>query len=164
MLKIILLNIILLLFCFNLFAAVPVFTDTTVKLKTKEAFLQKYGTNDTSKMIIEYFFFKRKNKKIDLYIMGSGLAITGTMALTIKPPVNPNIYAGLAGAGLALAAFFISAVAIFFSVGLARYSKKRLAETLAYYQDGNVLPQWLQRKNDWAHFCKWVYPNLKKKQ
>lgn len=162
MFKILLLHIIVLLFCFNLFAAVPAFTDTTVKLKTKEAFLQNYGTDDTSRMIIEYFFFKRRNKKAGLYVAGGGLALTGITALTKKAPVNTSIYAGLADFGLIMGALFLSAVAIFFSVGLGRYSKKRLGKTLAYYQYGNGLPKWLQRKNYWAHFCKWVYPNLKK--
>lgn len=164
MFKILLSKIVALFFCFNSFAAAPSFQDTPVTRlpKTKTDFLIRYGSDDTSRMIIEYFYFKRGNKKAGMYVAGGGLALTAVAALTKKAPVNPNIYAGLADAGLWLALFFFGTLTAYFSRGLMRYSKKRLVKTLAYYQSVKSVPEWLSKKYNWVDFCKRVYPKLKK--
>ena len=54
-------SLLLLLFCIKINATAPADTTTKFKPKSQAWFHQQYGTDKTSKALIDFFFMKRRN-------------------------------------------------------------------------------------------------------
>jgi hypothetical protein len=154
MFKIILFNIILLLFCFNSFAAVPAFTDTTIKLKTKEAFLQKYGIDDTARLIIDFYFMQRKrhfkSAKVAFGVL-SGTALLAAGSTVVFPKLQMTLEL------LALFTLLILGSLLWLFIALMSrwdYSNKYLRRTLKKYQLTKQIPKRLQNNYRWKLFLR----------
>lgn len=128
--------------------------DTAIKLKPKSQawFHSKYGKDDTSKAIIDYFFLKRSNKKIPLLLSASTTLAIGIAALLREKPANPSIYAFANDFGLAMGAIISISLTLIFLLDYFSYSKKQLIKTLMQYQNGSGLPKRLKRSASWKKF------------
>lgn len=145
----------LLFFCFKMlmgfgFSVIP-FTDSTTGKKhqlTREAFLNRYGTDDSSRALIHYFFDKRQvaQKKA---ITRAGIAAGAGILFALL--VMSNIFQGnllliIAAIGLGSAFWVFLLFGIFSGIVLYSFSRKRLLRLLQAYQQGKPLPKKITRQ------------------
>lgn len=127
--------------------------DTVVKLKprSQEWFQAKYGKDDTSKAIIDYFFLKRK-KTLTPLLVSSGLSLAFAIASLVDPLGDRSAGESDSGPGWSLGMFFSVPVTVFYLFEYIKYSRKQLIRALQQYQSGKGVPNWLQRIPSWKNF------------
>jgi hypothetical protein len=131
-------------------------TSLPVKYKSQQWFQTKYGRDDTSKAIIDYFFLKRQRLLTPLLI-SAGLTLTiGVTALFTAGPGKNDIAYDI---GLILGgSFFFSAFFVLLMEYL-NYTKRKLIKTLDHYRSGKGIPKRLSKVPSWQKFMKlWVKP------
>jgi hypothetical protein len=168
----------LLIFAFNFLSASTasnkIFRDTTINPKkenelNKDEFLNAYGRDDSSRVLIEFFFAKRyKGKKmivIPTAISGSiaTLAIISAIAYTnSRSGTTTNINKIDEAPPFPLLLFFILCPIIPFAIiGLrlrAKYSPERLLLQLNNYNAGKPIPRWIAKSR---FFKKSFYKGIK---
>jgi len=144
------------------FRVVDTVIDRPVYALTRDEFLTKYGRDDSSKALIN-FFFERRSPQAGMIGGGSVLTAGGTIGLVAAVNgVNDRsndlgqqlndlwlaILAGIAlGAGIAL-------VSVGISLG-SRYSKKRLLRLLDNYFAGSPMPRGIARNTMFRAFVQY---------
>ena len=154
--------LLLLLFCFKVNATTPVDTTTKLKPKSQAWFHQQYGTDKTSKALIDFFFIKRENNLLPMLVLSAAtvaLSIVAISRASLESSPGDNAYAALIDVfSLVAGALIAVPLTILFIVIYTRYSRKRLMRTLSGYQSGKGLPKWLEKTPTWKKFVA-VYPN-----
>lgn len=131
--------------------SVQPFTDSIYGKKhqlSREAFLNRFGTDDSSRALIHYFFDKRKvaQKKA---LARAGIAAGAGILFALL--IMSNIFKGnllliFAAIGLGSAFWVFLLFGIFSGIMLYSYSRKRLLRLLQAYQQGKPLPKKITRQ------------------
>ena len=140
--------------CSNISAAIitndPDSSITVTDYKhSHQFFLDKYGTDDTTKALINYFFRERKNAFYETVLP---VVAVGVSALLLNALGNVNIKEDTGGAGLLVAlplAVVIFEAPVYFIDGQIRwlrFSRKRLLSFLTSYNFGNSLTHRITRR------------------
>ena len=157
--------IVLLCFCFcTAIAARPAVDSLRQARKphklTQQQFLDRYGTDDSSRALINYYFLDRK--------IAAGLTVKSALSLGLTGVLGGIVLSTSNGDGESWNAFFLLlillavayAAALLLLVGtllLLLQSRRRLFRLLQTYHNGNGLPRRITRK---MAFLRW----LKKEQ
>jgi hypothetical protein len=125
--------------------------DTVVKLKSRSQawFHSRYGKDDTSKAIIDYFFLKRRKTKTPL-LVSSGISLSIGIASLLKR--RSDLREPDSQIGLSLGAIVSVTIMVFFLSEYIKYSKRELIRALNHYQSGKGIPKWLQGISSWIFF------------
>jgi len=161
------------LFCsqYSMAASMPALmpTDTSIHPQanaiTQEAFLAKYGRDDSSKALINFFFQKMK-KSEGMVTGGLLLGAAGTAGYLVgahKANDQSNSFSDELGYVVLalLGAFALGGGIALASVGtglLSRYSKKRLLKLLESYFAGTPIPRGIARNimfRSYVQFGEW---------
>jgi hypothetical protein len=129
------------------FASNNFLRDTTppnINKYTKEQFLNKYGTDETSKKLIQHYFNRRRSakNKMLLYSGLSLLSFTGFAYFQNRSSgyVYFMVSLVLLTAGYVFGIYFLVTVFNYF-----RYTPKRLQNLITYYNSGNPPSKKLKR-------------------
>ena len=140
--------------CSNISAAIttnqPDSSVTVTDYKhSHQFFLDKYGTDDTTKALINYFF---RERKIAAYETILPVVAVGVSALLLNALSNRNVKEDAGGAGLSSALSLIAIIygsPVYFIDGQIkwlRFSRKRLLTFLTGYNSGNSLTHRITRR------------------
>jgi len=131
-----------LIFYTNAINSTAIIPDTSHKpwRISKEQFIEKYGNDDTSKALIEYWFFTQGTGYAITSLAGAGTTLFGGVAISSL----------IRGDGLIAAVSGIFAVPLFILltvcvISLAQHSRKNLYRLLRGRQAGKSLPKKLQK-------------------
>lgn len=135
------------------FATTPVYVDSVihpaVSHLNQQQFLDTYGTNDTSRAVIQYYFKRNRNAKRDMLIWGTA-GIAAGIAFD-KVVVNGSEGDALGGLflGILLGSFIYTGVieVLLNSFNWIHFSRQRLALRLEKYNASRQLPKSLLRKS-----------------
>jgi hypothetical protein len=129
---------------------------------SREQFLEKYGRDDSTRALINFYFAVRKKSTKMIWVSLVSLAvlsiIIGVIATTYADPKYPGTYDDL-GAAVAIVFFStgIYAAAVFAMIGTIRtlmYSRKKLLRILKNYYDGYSLPPRITKSKGFLKFMK----------
>lgn len=127
-------------------AVVP--TDSTPVNKpwkiSKEQFLLRYGKDDTSRAVINYYFEHQHNKGqikiwVNTLISATGIAVFAIIA------VNGPVGSVIVGAPFITAGFIFLAFAFHNALNMIYFSRKRLYRVLKKYLAGKKIPDSLRK-------------------
>ena len=114
---------------------------------SKEHFLIKYGKDDSSRALIEFFFRKARESKKNTFWWG-GTTIASGILLTVLLNIPGESALGALFIFLVIGSLFYGSI-IWFAIGifkwLAVFNKKRLARLLKKYNDGKGIPGSIKR-------------------
>jgi hypothetical protein len=114
-----------------------------MNLKAK-AFLKQYGTDDTSRALIVYWFKKRHIFSALSILSG---AATGAAAIALGSSANSNSLGGFAETlGLTLTVATGTLATILFLIPFLTHSRKKLLRLLTNYRNNESLPKKYRKK------------------
>ena len=117
--------------------------------QSKQFFLDKYGKDDTTKALINYFFKQRKDAFYETVVP---VVAAGSSAIILAILFNSNNSTdlGIVGlsVGLSLATIMYSSGGILIDgqIRWLRFSRKRLLRFITSYNSGKHLPRKITRK------------------
>jgi len=117
------------------------------KLK-KEEFIKKYGTNDTSVAIIEFYYKKRKNGLIKICLIPAPW-ILGITAMIIDQAIQSGSDMIIPYVFMPTYIITVSVVVPLVATGIfqeIRYSRKHLYFIIRDYSEKGTIPDWLKKK------------------
>lgn len=127
----------------------PVYKDTTVqpnvKHWTQQQFSDAYGTSDTTRALIQYYFEQKKRTKHDMMIWGSVGIAAGFAFDRVVDGVWLGYGMGALAVGILLAvAVYVGAVVLVTGIyKLLHFSRQRLLVRLQRYHGGKLLSVFL---------------------
>ena len=156
-----------LLLCLSLMqqasSTTPVSNDTNTPPKahrlTKQKFLYHYGTNDTARALIHYYFQHRKLTGVAALLAGVAASATGyafhRSNTTPRTPNAPDVGGGFYGA-IFLALLGLAAALVFFitGAGYLRFSRRSLLKQLQEFKRTKHVPEALLRNAAFQKFLK----------
>jgi hypothetical protein len=134
-------------------ASVPVDSDSTIRPTgarlSQQEFLDRYGTDDTSRALIRYYFSRNKTFKRSTIISGG----VGLLSLVVFDSVvakgEPSRGGALAALGMGivlLSVIFVSAFVVLFGIGMwLIFSRRSLFKQLQKHKAGGPLPKRVRR-------------------
>lgn len=131
------------------FSMKPVYKDSAIQpgsyRLTREQFINRYGTDQASRALIQYYFDNKKKARLATIISGAvgGAAGVSLGGETRKSSPNARDVGGLFYTVVFLAGILTIAGTLFLVKGFdwLRLSRKRLLKQLLRYQSGEPLPQ-----------------------
>lgn len=116
---------------------------------SQQQFLEKYGTDDTSRALIRFYFRRNKIFKLNTLIFGTAGLVAGIVFdrfIVNGTPARGGILVGLA-IGITLGLFiYMCAIVTAFSVFYwVRFSRKNLLKQLRKYKSGKPLLKRISR-------------------
>lgn len=136
-------------------ATAPVYGDTTVQQDvrrwTQKQFLDLYGTSDTARALIHYYFGWRKKARRQTLMAGSIGTAAGLGFVAAEAAVSKQ--RDIVGGDVLLLFFLIVGAATAFCIAFVkftrwlRFSRKNLHKQLERHKAGGPLPSWLLKLN-----------------
>lgn len=140
------------------FATAPVYKDSVIQPKvsrlSQEQFLNTYGTGDTTRALIQYYFKRNRIAKRDMLIWGTaGIAAGFAFDRILMNGSGVDALSGLAvGILLGSLIYVGAAVLLINSFNWVHFSRQRLASKLERYKTGKPLPRSIYRNKYFKRF------------
>ena len=135
------------------FASNNFLKDTTppnINKYTKELFLNKYGSDETSQKLIRYYYAKHKSAKKSLYFFPALIVLSGIYLAVLSGASYPGtaddgyIFLAILGVGYVVSLFLMLSILAW--VNRKKYSPQKLYNKVIDYQGGKPLSNKLKRK------------------
>jgi hypothetical protein len=121
---------------------------------TQQQFLDWYGTDDSSRALIDYYYPKhRKNAILALY-SGGALIVTGSLAALVLAASAGNLLSLLALIALLACAYYFGALLLVSLTFLLMHSRRRLYKMLLAYRNGKPISHHSSRKKAFLRLLK----------
>ncbi len=137
----------------------PVFNDSTTNDKPhkilKEEFWKRYGTDDTSRALIHFYFEKRTTNKSLAIGSGAATAIAaGSAGAVLLATTTFNLVSFLLIITLMAMAYVTALMLVVGVVFFVVNNRRRLHRMLRHYHSRNGLPRRLRRKKSFLRLLK----------
>lgn len=120
----------------------------------KTFFLDNYGTNDTSRAVIEFYFLRKKELKTGIIVGGAIGLLSSYVLIGYKPPkvAYPDDYSGAVLGLIAIVGTGSALAAIGNGIIIRKYNSEHLLNILNTYQKDAVIPKWILRNPKFRRF------------
>lgn len=120
----------------------------------QQQFLDRYGTDDSSRALIRYYFPRHQTNAVLAVYSGGAMVLAGALAAFVLLTTNFDLLTFLIVVALGAAAYVAALLFVITGIFLLINSRRRLYKFIQNYHNGKGLPRRIGRKKTFLRLLK----------